>query len=548
MMKYKKKILVTCALPYANGPIHLGHMLEHIQADIWVRHNKLYYSNEIYFICADDAHGTAIMLKSQELNITPEKMISQIHKQHISDFKKFNISYNNYYTTHSDENRLISNSIYLRLKKKNFIKKKIISQLFDHNYGLFLPDRFVKGTCPKCKTLNQYGDNCEVCGSTYNSIDLIKPISILSNTIPELRITEHYFFDLPQFTDKIKKWISSGVLQKSVEHKVKEWFISGLKLWDITRDTPYFGFKIPGTINKYFYVWLDAPIGYISTFKNLCNKNKKLNFYEWWNINSITELYHFIGKDIIYFHSLFWPAILEGSNFRKPTKLFVHGHVTLNGNKMSKSKGTFITAKNWLKYVDSDSLRFYYASKLSLNTDDIDLNLDDFVIQINNGIVNKIVNLASRTSYFINHFFNNKLSDNIDKKLYLNFVKKSEIIHNYFINLQFSHAVKEILKLADIANRYIDDEKPWLLAKKNITDLNIQNICSMGINMFRVIITYIKPIMPILSKKSEIFLKKKLNFNNLYYPLLGSEIKQFKILFKRIDINNLNKLIKLSKY
>ncbi|QJC29783.1 methionine--tRNA ligase [Enterobacteriaceae endosymbiont of Plateumaris sericea] len=546
MIKTKKKILVTCALPYANGPIHLGHMLEHIQADIWVRYNRM-NNNEIYFICADDSHGTPIMLKSKELNISPEKMISQIYKQHVSDFNNFNISYDNYHTTHSDENRLISRSIYLRLKKNKFIKTKIINQLYDDKYHMFLPDRFVKGTCPKCNSLNQYGDNCEVCGSTYSSIDLINPVSILSGTLPKLHATTHYFFDLPQFTNKIKKWISSGVLQKSVEHKVKEWFISGLKLWDITRDEPYFGFKIPGTVNKYFYVWLDAPIGYISTFKNLCNKNKKLNFKEWWNINSITELYHFIGKDIIYFHSLFWPAILEGSNFRKPNKLFVHGHVTLNGKKMSKSRGTFITAKNWLKYVDSDSLRFYYASKLSLNTDDIDLNLDDFVIKINNSIVNKIVNLASRTSYFINRYFNNTLSKNIDIKLYYNFVKQAKNINNYFQNLQFSHVIKEILKLTDIANRYIDNEKPWLLSKKNYTDSNIQNICSMGINMFRVIITYIKPIMPILSKNSEIFLKKKICFYNLDEPLLGKKINTFKILFKRIDIKNLKKIIEISK-
>ncbi|QJC29335.1 methionine--tRNA ligase [Enterobacteriaceae endosymbiont of Plateumaris pusilla] len=546
MIKFKKKILVTCALPYANGPIHLGHMLEHIQADIWVRYNRM-NNNEIYFICADDSHGTPIMLKSKELNISPEKMITQIYKQHVSDFNNFNISYDNYYTTHSNENRLISRSIYLRLKKNKFIKKKIINQLYDDQHHMFLPDRFVKGTCPKCNSLNQYGDNCEICGSTYNSIDLINPISILSNTIPKLRATKHYFFDLPQFTNIIKKWISSGVLQKSVEHKVKEWFTSGLKLWDITRDKPYFGFKIPGSINKYFYVWLDAPIGYISTFKNLCNKNKKLNFKEWWNVNSITELYHFIGKDIIYFHSLFWPAILEGSNFRKPNKLFVHGHVTLNGKKMSKSRGTFITAKNWLKYADSDSLRFYYASKLSLNTDDIDLNLNDFVTKINNSIVNKIVNLASRTSFFINNYFNNTLSKNIDIKLYHNFLEQSKNINNYFQNLQFSHVVQEILKLTDIANRYIDSEKPWLLSKKNYKDLNIQNICSMGINMFRVIITYIKPIMPILSQNSEIFLNKKICFYNLNKPLLGKKINTFKILFKRIDINNLKRIIELSK-
>ncbi|QJC37154.1 methionine--tRNA ligase [Enterobacteriaceae endosymbiont of Donacia thalassina] len=540
-MSLKKKILVTCALPYANGSIHLGHMLEHIQADIWVRYHRM-IGNEIYFICADDAHGTPVMLKALQLKINPEDMINKIYYEHITDLKNFNISYDNYYTTHSHENFFFSKLIFNRLKKQKFIKKKIIQQLYDISHNIFLPDRFVKGICPNCKSINQYGDHCECCGSTYSSIDLITPISILSNTTPILCNSEHFFFDLPKFKNFLKNWITSGVLNHKIKNKIQEWFILGLKKWDITRDGPYFGFKIPKYMNKYFYVWLDAPIGYISTFKNLCDK-KKINFYEWWKRNSSKELYHFIGKDIIYFHSLFWPAILEGSNFRKPTKLFVHGHVTLNGFKMSKSKGNFITAKKWLNFLDSDSLRYYYASKISSDINDIDFNLSDFVYKINGDIVNKIVNLASRNSYFINNYFNDNLSKNIDMLLYLKFVKKSEIIHEYFIQGKFSHVIKQIVILSDIANCYIDKYKPWLLIKNNLKKKEVQSICSMGINMFRVIMIYIKPIMPILSYKTELFLKNKLCINKIKIPLINKKINKFKPLFFRININNLNKLI-----
>ncbi|WP_246208942.1 methionine--tRNA ligase [Enterobacteriaceae endosymbiont of Donacia sparganii] len=542
-MFLKKKILVTCALPYSNGSIHLGHMLEHIQADIWVRYHRM-CGNEIYFICADDAHGTPVMLKAKKLNITPEKMIKKVYFEHISDLRNFNISYDNYYTTHSNENFFFSKLIFNRLKKKKFIKKKIIKQLYDYIYNLFLPDRFIKGKCPNCYSINQYGDHCENCGITYGSIELIDPISILSHTTPILCNSEHYFFDLPQFYKFLKNWLNSGVLEEKIKNKMKEWFILGLKKWDITRDSPYFGFKIPNSINKYFYVWLDAPIGYISTFKNLCNHNKKLNFFEWWKKDSNTELYHFIGKDIIYFHSLFWPAILEGSNFRKPTKLFVHGHITLNGLKMSKSKGNFITAKKWLKFLDSDSLRYYYASKLSSNINDIDFNFYDFVYKINGDVVNKIVNLASRNAYFINNYFNNNLSKNIDISFYLKFVEKSKIIHEYFIKCKFSHAIKQIIILSDIANYYIDKYKPWLLIKNNLKKKEVQKICSMGINMFRIIMIYIKPIMPILSQKTELFLKKKLCIHNIKYPLINRKISKFKPLFTRININDLKKIIK----
>ncbi|QJC31481.1 methionine--tRNA ligase [Enterobacteriaceae endosymbiont of Donacia tomentosa] len=541
-----KKILVTCALPYANGDIHIGHMLEHIQADIWVRYHRM-MGHKVFFICADDAHGTPIMLKAQELKISTEEMIKKIYHKHVLDFTKFNISYDNYYTTHSKENYFFSKLIFNRLNKKNLIKKEIIQQLYDLHYNIFLPDRYVKGDCPQCKSIGQYGDNCEICGAIYSSSNLINPISILSNTKPILRNSEHYFFDLPKFNKILITWINSGVLEKTVSNKVKEWLFSGLKKWDISRDAPYFGFKIPKSINKYFYVWLDAPIGYIGTFKNLCNKNKKLNFDEWWNKNSKTKLYHFIGKDIIYFHSLFWPAMLEGSDFRKPDKLFVHGHVTLNGQKMSKSRGRFITAKLWLKYLDTDSLRYYYASKLSSNINDIDFNPLDFVKNINGDIVNKIVNIAARNAYFINNYFGNNLSKTINMKLYLRFVQKSEIIHNYLKSCKFSHVIKEILMLSDIANRYVDKHKPWLLIKDDAQKKNIQEICSMGINMFRVIMIYMKPIMPNLSQKTEFFLKKKLCFNKIKIPLINRKINKFQKLFERINITNLDKLIKISK-
>ncbi|QJC33522.1 methionine--tRNA ligase [Enterobacteriaceae endosymbiont of Donacia provostii] len=537
----KKQMLITCALPYANGSIHLGHLLEHIQADIWVRYNRM-SGHEVYFICADDAHGTPVMLKAKKLNIKPEKIISKIYNEHILDFKNFHIIHDNYHSTNSMENFFFVKLIFNNLKKKNFIKKKIIKQLYDSKYNIFLPDRFIKGECPNCKSIDQYGDHCENCGTTYSSILLKNPISVLSKTKPILCNSEHYFFDLPQFYGFLKSWINSDVLDYNIKNKIQEWFFLGLKQWDITRDGPYFGFKIPKTINKYFYVWLDAPIGYISTFKNLCDKNPKLNFYQWWKKESNTKLYHFIGKDIIYFHSLFWPAILEGINFRKPTKLFVHGHLTLNGYKMSKSKGNFITAQKWLKFSDSDSLRYYYASKLSSHINDIDLNINDFVFKINSDIVNKIVNLASRNAYFINNYFSNNLSENINFLLYLKFIKKSEIIHDYFFKRKYSHVIKQIIILSDIANSYIDKYKPWLLI--NNDKQKVQNICSMGINMFRVIITYLKPIMPVLSKKTESFLNYKLCFQNIKKPLIDHKINKFKLLFSRIDIKNIKNIIK----
>ncbi|WNN43009.1 methionine--tRNA ligase [Winslowiella toletana] len=547
MTQVAKKILVTCALPYANGSIHLGHMLEHIQADIWVRYQRM-RGNQAYFICADDAHGTPIMLKAQQLGIAPEQMIAEMSQEHQTDFAGFNISYDNYHSTHSDENRELSSLIYGRLKENGFIKNRTISQLYDPEKGMFLPDRFVKGTCPKCKAADQYGDNCEVCGATYSPTELIEPKSVVSGATPELRDSEHFFFDLPEFSAMLQAWTRSGALQEQVANKMQEWFESGLQQWDISRDAPYFGFEIPDAPGKYFYVWLDAPIGYIGSFKNLCDKRGDIDFDAFWNKDSDADLYHFIGKDIVYFHSLFWPAMLEGSNFRKPTNLFVHGYVTVNGAKMSKSRGTFIKASTWLQHLDADSLRYYYAAKLSSRIDDIDLNLEDFVQRVNADIVNKVVNLASRNAGFINKRFGGKLSDQLaDPALYQTFTDAASSIGEAWNSREFSRAIREIMALADMANRYVDEQAPWVVAKQEGRDAELQAICSMGINMFRVLMTWLKPVVPSLAERVEAFLNVELSWEGIHQPLLGHEIAGFKALYSRIEMDKVNGLIEASK-
>ncbi|CUX96017.1 Methionine--tRNA ligase [Candidatus Gullanella endobia] len=547
MIQIKKKMLVTCALPYANGSIHLGHMLEHIQADIWVRYQRM-RGHKVYFICADDSHGTPIMLKAQRLGVNPEEMISKINLEHQTDFYNFNISYDNYYLTHSEESRQLLNLVYQRLKENGFIKSRIISQLFDSEKGMFLPDRFLKGNCPKCYSPDQYGDNCEVCSATYSSMELINPKSVLSGTTPIMQESEHFFFDLPAFSKMLCSWTRSGALQEEVVNKIQEWFKSGLQEWDISRDSPYFGFEVPDAPGKYFYVWLDAPIGYMGTFKNLCQKRSDLHFEEFWNMDSKTDLYHFIGKDIIYFHSLFWPAILEGSYFRKPTNLFVHGYVTLNGTKMSKSRGTFIKASTYLKYLDSDCLRYYYATKLSSNINDIDLNLEDFIQRFNTDIVNKIVNLASRNAGFINKYFDGQLAATVaDPALYNHFINAAMSISEAFNNRETSHAIRKIIALADLANRYIDQQAPWIVAKKEGYKTNLQTICSMGIQLFRVLMTYLKPILPSLTKRTEVFLATSLNWDDLLFPLLSHRIRPFETLFNRINVKQIESMIKESQ-
>ncbi|HID3751322.1 TPA: methionine--tRNA ligase [Citrobacter freundii] len=572
MTQVAKKILVTCALPYANGSIHLGHMLEHIQADVWVRYQRM-RGHQVNFICADDAHGTPIMLKAQQLGITPEQMIGEMSQEHQTDFAGFDISYDNYHSTHSEENRELSELIYTRLKENGFIKNRTISQLYDPEKGMFLPDRFVKGTCPKCKSPDQYGDNCEVCGATYSPTELIEPKSVVSGATPVMRDSEHFFFDLPSFSEMLQAWTRSGALQEQVANKMQEWFESGLQQWDISRDSPYFGFEIPNAPGKYFYVWLDAPIGYMGSFKNLCDKRgDTTSFDEYWKKDSDAELYHFIGKDIVYFHSLFWPAMLEGSNFRKPTNLFVHGYVTVNGAKMSKSRGTFIKASTWLKHFDADSLRYYYTAKLSSRIDDIDLNLEDFVQRVNADIVNKVVNLASRNAGFINKRFGGYLSDFMERdntkiasddifpsiqfpfsflKLY-HPTKGDDLkveIEELYEKREFAKVIRIIMDLADDANKFIDDYEPWVLAKSQ--DLNklreLQDVCSMGIDMFRVLMTLLKPIVPTLAKRAEEFLGAELTWCDIHKPLVNHKINTFKALYNRIDMKQVEALVEASK-
>ncbi|MBN6710049.1 methionine--tRNA ligase [Haemophilus haemoglobinophilus] len=547
MSNNSRQILVTCALPYANGPIHLGHMLEHIQADIWVRFQRM-RGNEIYFVCADDAHGTPIMLKADQMGINPEQLIADVQQKHMADFSGFNISFDNYHSTHSDENRVLAETIYTKLKESGFIKTRTISQLFDPEKAMFLPDRFVKGTCPKCKAEDQYGDNCEVCSATYSPTELINPRSTVSGATPVLKESEHFFFDLPSFEGMLTEWIRSGSLQQEVANKMQEWFEAGLQQWDISRDAPYFGFKIPNTENKYFYVWLDAPIGYMASFKNLCNKKSGIDFDSFWNKESKAELYHFIGKDIMYFHSLFWPAMLEGAGLRKPNNIFVHGYVTVNGEKMSKSRGTFIQAATYLKYLDPECLRYYYAAKLSNRIDDLDLNLEDFVQRVNTDLVNKLVNLASRNASFIQKRFEGKLAAKLeDQALFDEFVAQSELIATYYENREFGKAIREIMALTDKANKYVDEKAPWVIAKDESRTAELQQVCSMGIELFRVLMGYLKPVLPNLAERAEAFLNTQLTWENLAEPLLAHQIAPFKALFSRLDMKKIEEMIEASK-
>ncbi|MGL5129187.1 MAG: methionine--tRNA ligase [Aeromonas popoffii] len=543
-----RTMLVTCALPYANGSIHLGHMLEHIQADIWVRYQRM-RGHQVHFICADDAHGTPIMLKAQQMGITPEEMIAAVSKEHQTDFAGFNISFDNYHSTHSDENRELAELIYGRLKAGGFIKGRTITQLFDPEKSMFLPDRFVKGTCPKCKSPEQYGDNCDSCGATYSPTELIDPKSAVSGATPVMKDSEHFFFDLPQFETWLAGWVrGSGAIQEEMANKMQEWFESGLQQWDITRDAPYFGFEIPGAPGKFFYVWLDAPIGYMASFKNLCNKRGDIDFDSYWNKDSSAELYHFIGKDIAYFHCLFWPAMLEGANFRKPTKVNVHGYVTVNGAKMSKSKGTFIKASTYLNHLDPECLRYYYAAKLNSRIDDLDLNLDDFVARVNADVVNKLVNLASRNAGFIAKRFDGKLADTCaEPELYAEFANASASISEAYESREFSRAIREIMALADKANRYVDEKAPWVLAKQEGADAELQAVCSVGINLFRVLMAYLKPVMPLLAERAEAFLGETLTWDGVALPLTNHQLTPFKALFSRIEPAKIEAMIEASK-
>ena len=543
----ERKILVTSALPYANGPIHLGHLVEYIQTDIWVRFQKQ-RGNPCYFVCADDTHGTPIMLKADREGITPEQLITQVGKEHLSDFTEFGVAFDNYHSTHSEENRTFSSLIYERLRDAGHINSRTITQAFDPVKNMFLSDRFIKGECPKCGAHDQYGDSCEACGATYAPTELKNAVSTISGAKPVDKDSVHYFFNLADFTDMLSAWTSAGHLQPEVRNKLAEWLDGGLQQWDISRDAPYFGFEIPDAPGKYFYVWLDAPIGYMASFKNFCVK-QNLSFDEFWATDSTTELYHFIGKDIIYFHALFWPAMLSGANFRTPTAIFAHGFLTVNGEKMSKSRGTFITARTYLDHLNPEYLRYYFAAKLSAGVDDIDLNFDDFSQRVNSDLVGKVVNIASRCSGFINKRFANKLSANCSEPaLFQEYIKANETIAEFYETREFGKAMREIMALADKANQYIDEKKPWLIAKQEGNEGELHDVCSMGINLFRLLTAYLKPVIPSLVTEVESFL----NINPQVWPvitqpLLNHLINDFKPLMTRVEADKIAAIVEASK-
>ena len=545
-MSSKRQILVTNALPYANAALHLGHILEYTQTDVWVRFQKM-RGHECYYVSADDAHGTAIMLKADEKGISAEQHIADMRTIHEADFKDFLIGVDNYHSTHSEENRVFSELIYNRLKANDHIAKRSITQAFDPEKKLFLADRYVKGTCPKCKTDDQYGDNCEVCGATYSPVDLINPVSVISGATPIEKESVHYFFKLPVFTDFLKQWVNSGAIQKEVANKLGEWLDSGLQEWDISRDAPYFGFEIPDAPGKYFYVWLDAPIGYMASFKNLCER-EAIDFDHFWEKDSSTELYHFIGKDIVNFHALFWPAMLKSANYRTPTKVCVHGFVTVNGKKMSKSRGTFINARCYLDHLNPEYLRYYYASKLSGSVEDIDLNLEDFIQKVNSDLVGKVVNIASRCAKFLTNGNNGILSSTIENQALWNQVSGAkDSIANHYENRDFSKAIREIMALADLANEYIAAKEPWKLNKDPDQQQKVQDICSLGINMFRVILTYLKPVLPSMAEAGETFLNDSLTWESVNQPLVKHQINPFTPLMQRIEKERVDAMVEASK-
>ncbi|MCQ6261889.1 methionine--tRNA ligase [Alcanivorax sp. MM125-6] len=541
MSEQPRKILVTSALPYANGPIHLGHLLEYIQTDIWVRFQKL-RGQRCTYVCADDAHGTAIMLKAEEKGISPEQQIAEVKADHERDFADFQIRFDNYYSTHSPENRQFSEMIFQRNKDAGYIVEKEITQLYDPEKGMFLSDRFVRGTCPKCKAPDQYGDNCEVCGATYSPSELIEPYSAVSGATPVEKQTTQLFFDLPQFEPMLREWTRSGSLQEGVANKLQEW-IEELHPWDISREAPYFGFEIPGYPGKYFYVWLDAPIGYMASFKNLCER-EGWDFEDYWKADSDAELYHFIGKDIINFHGLFWPAMLEGAGLRKPTAIYSHGFVTVNGAKMSKSRGTFIMARTYLDHLDPEYLRYYFAAKLNSRVDDFDLNLEDFAQRVNTDLVGKVVNIASRTGNFVKKF-GGVLAAQPDNPLLVREAQEAAPrIAAFYEQREFGKAMREIMALADHANGYIADKAPWSLAKEDGKDREVLEICTTALNVFRLLTLYLKPVLPGLAERAEAFLDiEPMTWGDADQLLLEHPINKFKPLMARVDMAHIEAML-----
>ena len=546
MSQSPRKILVTSALPYANAPLHLGHMLEQAQTDIWVRFQRS-RGHDCRYVCADDAHGTAIMLSAEAAGRTPEEHIAAIQAQHEQDSAGFLIEFDHYHSTHSPENRSWSETIFKRLEANGHIAEREITQAYDPEKGMFLADRFIKGTCPKCRATEQYGDNCESCGATYSPADLIDPMSALSGATPVDKASKHLFFRLGDFEDLLTRWTGSGQLQAPIANKLKEWLEAGLQDWDISRDAPYFGFEIPGHPGKYFYVWLDAPIGYIASHEVLCRETGD-DFDAYWLPGGDTELYHFIGKDIVNFHGLFWPAMLDSAGLRQPTAIYAHGFLTVNGVKMSKSRGTFILAETYLNHLDPEYLRYYFAAKLSAGVDDIDLNLEDFVQRVNADLIGKVVNIASRCAGFLRKKFNNQMSMVCSEpELVQSFIAAGEQIAELYDARELNRAMREIIGLADRANQYIDEKKPWVMAKDDALADQVQDVCSVGINLFRALATYLKPVLPAMAEKSETFLQTSLDWTALDAPLVGHELAPFEPLLQRVDPEAVAAMVEASK-
>ena len=541
-----RKILVTSALPYANGSIHLGHLVEYIQTDIWVRFQKS-RGNHCIYVCADDAHGTPIMLRAQAEGTTPEALIERVGQEHRADFAEFLVAFDNYYSTHSPENQHYSNLIYTRLRDAGHVATRTITQAYDPVKEMFLPDRFIKGECPRCGAADQYGDSCEVCGATYSPTDLKNPRSAISGAVPVERESLHYFFKLGDFEEVLKSWVAEHT-QEQMRNKLGEWFEAGLQDWDISRDAPYWGFEIPDAPGKYFYVWLDAPIGYMASFQNYCDRVGE-TFDAYWGRESEAELYHFIGKDIAYFHTLFWPAELHGAGFRKPSAVYCHGFLTVNGQKMSKSRGTFVMARTYLNHLRPEYLRYYFASKLGSGIEDIDLNLDDFRARVNSDLVGKVVNIASRCAGFINRLHDGQLADTLpDPHTYGEFVSAGESIAEGYEAREFSRAMREIMQLADRANQYIDEQKPWVMAKQPGSEADVQAVCSQGLNLFRVLITYLAPVLPQVAEEARAFLNlDTLAWDAVANPLVHHRINAFKPLMQRVEEAQVNAVVEASR-
>jgi methionyl-tRNA synthetase len=543
----QRRILVTAALPYANGAIHLGHMLEYVQTDIWARFQRA-MGHEVWFAWADDAHGTPIMLHAQKRGITPEQLIEQMAAEHQRDFQDFGLSYDAFESTHSQANQALVELIWARLNDAGAVSQRTIAQYFDPNEGMFLPDRFIRGTCPKCHAPDQAGDSCDACGASYDPTDLIDPHSAVSGATPILKDTDHFFVSLEQFQDALSAWIHSGAVQTEVANKLKEWLGDRLRDWDVTRDAPYFGFPIPGQTDKYFYVWLDAPVGYLASFQTICER-EGLDFDEWMSPQTTTEMHHFIGKDIIYFHCLFWPAMLEGAGFRKPTGVHAHGFLTVNGAKMSKSRGTFIKARTWLDHVNADALRYYFAAKLTPGLGDIDLSLDDFKARVDSDLVGKLVNIASRSAGFIHKLGNGRLSHAlVDPALYAHFLAQKQPIIEDYENRNFAGVVRQVMALADEANQYVDQHKPWQMAKESGREDEVMAVCTQALNLFRVMITWLAPVIPTTADRAGEFLNAPMgDFHSPDTPLLDHTIEAFKPLMRRIEPAQLDQVIEASK-